>query len=67
MYKLKKNGILIIFVSHILEEVLQVATIISILRDGKLVVTDDIKNLDRKKIIKYMIGREESFRSKTLN
>ena len=59
MYKLKKNGILIIFVSHILEEVLQVATIISILRDGKLVVTDDIKNLDRKKIVKYMIGREE--------
>ncbi len=59
IYKLKKNGILIIFVSHILEEVLQVATKISILRDGKLVVTDDIKNLDRKKIVKYMIGREE--------
>jgi ribose transport system ATP-binding protein len=59
MYKLKKNGILIIFVSHILEEVLQVATKISILRDGKCVVTDDIKNLDRKKIVKYMIGREE--------
>lgn len=59
IYKLKNNGILIIFVSHILEEVFHVANKISILRDGKCVVTDDIKNLNRKKIVKYMIGREE--------
>jgi len=59
MRKLRKNGIIIIFVSHILEEVLQVVDRVSILRDGKLVITDNIKDLDRKKIIKYMIGREE--------
>ena len=59
MSQLKENGAIIIFVSHILEEVLQVATKISILRDGKCIITDDAKSLDRKGIIKYMIGREE--------
>ena len=60
--QLKENGVLVIFVSHVLEEVLQVATKISILRDGKCIVTDDNKNLDRKRIIKYMIGREENIK-----
>ena len=60
--QLKENGVLVIFVSHVLEEVLQVATKISILRDGKCIVTDDNKNLDRKRIIKYMIGREEDIK-----
>ncbi len=59
MRQLKENGVIIIFVSHILEEVLQVADKITILRDGKCIISDDAKNLDRKSIIKYMIGREE--------
>ena len=58
--KLRAAGVLVIFVSHILEEVLQIADRITVLRDGELVVTDDVKNMDRKKIVKYMIGREEN-------
>jgi ribose transport system ATP-binding protein len=58
--QLRKGGVLIIFVSHVLEEVLQIADRISILRDGHHVVTEDIANVDRKKIVKYMIGREEN-------
>ncbi|WP_319415321.1 sugar ABC transporter ATP-binding protein [Marispirochaeta aestuarii] len=57
--QLKERGVLIIFVSHVLEEVLQVCDRVSILRDGRCVVTDDVSNLDRKKIVKYMIGRDE--------
>lgn len=57
--RLKQDGVLIIYVSHVLEEVLQIADKISILRDGQCVVSDDAINMDRKKIIKYMIGREE--------
>ncbi len=57
--QLKKRGVLVIFVSHVLEEVLQIADKISILRDGQCVVSDDAANMDRKKIVKYMIGREE--------
>ncbi|UCF94973.1 MAG: sugar ABC transporter ATP-binding protein, partial [Desulfobacterales bacterium] len=57
--QLKQSGVLVIFVSHVLEEVLQVADRISILRDGQCVITDDAARLDRKKIVKYMIGRDE--------
>jgi ribose transport system ATP-binding protein len=56
---LKKNGVLVLFVSHVLEEVLQVSDRISILRDGKCVTTDERENLDRKKIVRHMIGRDE--------
>ena len=59
MEKLKKSGVLIIFVSHVLEEVLRVADRISVLRDGRCVVTDDKVNMDRKRIVNSMIGRDE--------
>ncbi len=59
MDQLKKSGVLIIFVSHVLDEVLQVADRISVLRDGKCVVTDEAANMDRKRIVKSMIGRDE--------
>jgi len=59
MDKLKKEGVLVIFVSHVLEEVLQVADRVSVLRDGKCVVTDFTTNLNRKKIVWHMIGRDE--------
>jgi len=57
--QLKQSGVLVIYVSHVLEEILQIADRISILRDGRCVVSDDAANMDRKKIIKYMIGRDE--------
>lgn len=60
MEDLKRKGVLILFVSHILEEVLQVADRITVLRDGVFVATEDRKEMDRRKIIRYMIGREES-------
>ena len=40
MKNLKKRGVSIVFISHALEEALQNADRISILRDGELVVTD---------------------------
>lgn len=57
MKNLKKRGVSIVFISHALEEALQNADRISILRDGELVVTDDAANFDRDKIIRAMVGR----------
>ncbi len=59
MEKLKKSGVLVIFVSHVLEEVLAVADRVSVLRDGRCVVTDDKANMDRRRIVNAMIGRDE--------
>ena len=58
MNDLKSQGVLIVFVSHILEEVLAVSDKITVLRDGQFVISEDRDKMDRKKIINCMIGRE---------
>lgn len=56
--RLKGEGASIIFISHALEEALQHADRISILRDGELVATDTTANFTRERIIQEMVGRE---------
>lgn len=57
---LKKRGVSIIFISHALEEALLLADRITVLRDGKHVVTDDAAKFDRARIIQAMVGRDLS-------
>lgn len=54
---LKAHGVSVIFISHALEEALAVSDRITILRDGRRVVTDDTANFDRDRIIQAMVGR----------
>ena len=56
--KIKKEDVTILFVSHKLEEVLEIADKISVLRDGHLVGTRENKNLTSTDLVKMMIGRE---------
>jgi len=56
--KLKKDGITTIYISHRLEEIFEIADRVTVMRDGKHIVTDDVGNMDRKKLIAYMVGRE---------
>jgi simple sugar transport system ATP-binding protein len=60
MERLKARGVSIIFISHALEEALQAADRITILRDGEVVMTDVTANFDRDKIIRAMVGRSLS-------
>ena len=56
----RDEGVSIVFVSHKLEEVFNICNEVTVLRDGKNACTSEsIKNLDRKKLVKLMIGREE--------
>ncbi len=57
---LKKRGVSIVFISHALEEALLLADRITILRDGKHVVTDDASKFDRARIVQAMVGRDLS-------
>lgn len=57
---LKKRGVSIVFISHALEEALALADRITVLRDGKQVVTDDAANFDRARIVQAMVGRDLS-------
>ena len=55
--RLRARGVSIIFISHALEEALQIADRITVMRDGKHVVTDATTAFDREKIVRAMVGR----------
>ncbi len=58
--RLAQKGIGIIFISHRLDEIIDVADKVTILRDGELVVTKDIKDTNKYEIAQLMVGRKIS-------
>jgi ribose transport system ATP-binding protein len=58
--KLKANGITILFVSHKLDEVFRLTERATILRDGKLITTCNVADINRESLIRNMIGRDVS-------
>jgi rhamnose transport system ATP-binding protein len=57
---LKSHGVGIIYISHRLEELPQVADRVTALRDGSLVGTRPMGQVDRGELIRMMVGRELS-------
>lgn len=55
---LKKKGVGIIYISHKMDEILRISDDVTIMRDGKWVMTQKAKDLTMGKIIKAMVGRE---------
>lgn len=55
---LKKKGVGIIYISHRMEEVFQIADTISILRDGQFIGTVAAKGASRQELVNMMVGRE---------
>ncbi|MGE5148999.1 MAG: sugar ABC transporter ATP-binding protein [Rhodospirillaceae bacterium] len=58
--ELKRRGVSVIFISHALEEALLISDRITVLRDGRHVVTDDTATFDRARIVQAMVGRDLS-------
>ncbi len=58
--ELKQRGVAIVFISHALEEALQISDRITVLRDGERVVADVASAFDRDAIIRAMVGRSLS-------
>ena len=58
--KLKEQGIAILFISHKLDEVFEISDRFTIFRNGEMVATGSMKELDNKKFTYYMTGREFS-------
>ncbi len=57
---LKSHGVGIIYISHRLEELPKVADRVTALRDGALVGTRSMGEVDRSELIRMMVGRELS-------
>ncbi|MCI8585600.1 MAG: sugar ABC transporter ATP-binding protein [Lachnospiraceae bacterium] len=55
---LQAKGISILFVSHKIEEVYEIAKELTIFRNGKKVIEGSLQEFDRKKFVYYMTGRE---------
>lgn len=55
---LKKKGISVLFVSHKLEEIFEIAERVTILRNGENVTEQWVKDLNTNKMVYYMTGRE---------
>jgi ABC-type sugar transport system ATPase subunit len=48
----------LIYVSHRMEEIFQLADTVTVLRDGRHVATEPVTNLSREKLIRQMVGRD---------
>lgn len=57
---LKRRGKGIIFISHRLDEVLSICDRITVMKDGKNVITDSAVSFNEEKLISSMVGREFS-------
>lgn len=55
---LKEQGIAIVYISHKLDEVFQIADEITILRDGSVVGSKPASELDKDTVIAMMVGRK---------
>lgn len=56
--KLKEAGKSVIYISHRLAEIFQVADRVTVLKDGQYQGTNSIKDLNTDKLIRLMVGRE---------
>jgi len=58
--KLRADGIGIIYISHRLEEIFDLADRVTVLRDGTSVATLPIGQLDRSRLVRLMVDREHA-------
>ena len=56
--QLKSQGIGIVYISHRMEEVFQIADSVTVLRDGRSVGTGSTGDMAREEVLKLMVGRD---------
>ncbi len=58
--RLKSEGVSMIYISHRLEEIFEIADRVTIVRDGQYVATALTKEVDSNQLISWMVGRSVS-------
>ncbi len=59
---LRNRGVAVIYISHKMSEIFQIAEEVSVMRDGRMLGTWAASELDEDKLIKLMVGRDTSNR-----
>lgn len=67
MRELKAEGISIVYISHRLEEIMQIGDYVTILRDGKLVSSAAVKDIDVSWIVQQMVGQGKNYPKRAEN
>jgi ribose transport system ATP-binding protein len=55
---LKSNGVAVVYVSHRLKEIMQIAHRVTVLRDGTFIGTVETADVDENRLASMMVGRE---------
>jgi ribose transport system ATP-binding protein len=55
---LKASGVSIIYISHRLKEIFEVADRVTVLRDGRHIITTSVTETDGETLVRCMVGRE---------
>jgi len=56
--KLTETGVSVIYVTHRLQEVFEIADRVTVLREGRRVATEEVRNLDEDTLVTLILGRE---------
>ena len=56
--QLRGQGVSVLYVSHRLEEIFEIADRVTVLRDGQLIQTRVVSDIDTHELIRLMVGRE---------
>ena len=56
--RMKENGVAILYISHHLEEIYEICDTVTVLRDGKRIVTAPVADLDHDRLVAAMVGGE---------
>ncbi|MFA7129704.1 MAG: sugar ABC transporter ATP-binding protein, partial [Sphaerochaeta sp.] len=63
--RLRSQNVAVIYISHKMEEIFAIADEVSVMRDGKMIGTYDICDIDNNKLISLMVGRDATLRFPT--
>lgn len=55
---LKEQGVTIIYISHMLEEIFEIADRVTVLKDGEVTHTADVADMTKDLLVKKMVGRD---------
>jgi ABC-type sugar transport system ATPase subunit len=58
--RLRRQGLAIIYISHHLSEIFEVADRVTVMRDGRKVATEQVRDVDSAQLVDMMVGRSVS-------
>jgi ABC-type sugar transport system ATPase subunit len=56
--RLRSEGVSMLYISHRLEEIFEMADRVTVIRDGQHITTAEVKDVDSEQLISWMVGRK---------